>query len=175
MDIVFDDGRGVRSQIDIHGRRPEIVMTIDGHRVTLTELVSGEIGRVSLKVGGRLLQGWRWVSGNDVYVRLAGRHWHFRRAGIEAGESASGASQADVRADMPGTVIALHVAVGVEVAEGDRLLTIESMKLQMILTASKSGRIKTVHVDENASFERGAMLVSFESEADAVSDQARAS
>ena len=175
MDIVFDDVSGVRSKIDIHARQPEIGMTIDGYRVTLTELILGEIGRVRLKVGDRVLEGWRWVCGNDVYVRLGGRHWHFRRAGIEAGESASGTSHADVRADMPGTVIALHVAVGVEVAEGDRLLTIESMKLQMILTASKSGRIKSIHVEENATFERGAMLVSFESEIDAVSDQTRAS
>lgn len=165
MNIVFDDARGEQRRLDILARRPEQIFSVDGHRVSLCELEPGDSGRVRIVVGGRVIEGWRWVAGNDVYLRLAGRHWHFRRAGVEAGESVSGSSHGEVRAEMPGTVVALYTQVGADVAEGDRLLTIESMKLQMTLTAPRAGRIQTIHMQTNSSFDRGATLVSFEPEA----------
>ncbi len=173
MDILFDDAHGQRQKLDIVSRKPEIVFDIDGERLSLTDHASNEPARVCLKMDGRLVEGWRWVAGNDIYLRLEGRHWHFRRAGIEAGESSSSAARSDLRAEMPGTVVTLHVSVGVEVAEGDRLLTIESMKLQMILTASRGGRIKAIHVEENSSFDRGATLVSFDSDSETGTQQSR--
>lgn len=164
MKIVFDDSRGARQQLDIVARRPVQVFEVGGQRISLRELDSGEAGRVRLDLGGRIVEGWRWVAGNDIYLHIDGRHWHFRRAGVEAGESASGAASSDIRADMPGTVVALHTEAGAEVAEGDRLLTIESMKLQMMVTAPRAGRISVIHVEANSSFDRGATLVSLEAE-----------
>lgn len=164
MKIVFDDSRGLRQQLDIVARRPVQIFEVGGQRVCLRELDTGEAGRVRLDMGGRIVEGWRWVAGNDVYLHLEGRHWHFRRAGVEAGESASGSASSDIRADMPGTVVALHTEAGAEVAEGERLLTIESMKLQMMVTAPRAGRIGIIHVEVNSSFDRGATLVSMEAE-----------
>lgn len=164
MNIIFDDMHGERRQLDIIARRPDQTFSVDGKRVSLRELEAVESGRTKIAVDGRVMEGWRWVAGNDVYLRFAGRHWHFRRAGVEAGESVSGSSHGEVRAEMPGTVVALHTQIGADVAEGDRLLTIESMKLQMILAAPRSGRIQMIHVQTNSSFDRGATLVSFEPE-----------
>ncbi len=159
MDILFETESGLK-KLDILARRPDIRLSIDGHALSLSELPA-EPGRIRLQSQGRTIDGWRYVSGNEVFVHLGGRHWSFRRSGIEAGESAGGTARAEVRAEMPGTVVSLHVSAGMVVAEGDRLLTIESMKLQMILTAHRAGEIATVHVGENATFERGATLVSF--------------
>ena len=117
MDILFDDAHGQRQKLDIVSRKPEIVVDIDAERLWITDHASNDPSRVSLKVGGRVVEGWRWVAGNDIYLRLEWRHWHVRRAGIEAGESSSSAALADLRAEMPGTVVTLHVSVGVEVAE----------------------------------------------------------
>lgn len=166
MEIVFDDSEGGRQQVDILERQPEQSFEVGGRRVSFREIDAGQSGRVRIAVEGGVLDGWRWVAGNDVYLKLAGRHWHFRRAGVEAGEAGAGSAHAGVRAEMPGTVVAIHAQAGAQVTEGDRLLTIESMKLQMTLVAPRAGRIQAVHVDANASFDRGATLVSFEPEAE---------
>ena len=61
---------------------------------------------------------------------------------------------------MPGNIVACHTEVGAAVAFGDRLVTIESMKLQMTISAPRSGTVARIHLAENINFERGAVLVS---------------
>jgi biotin carboxyl carrier protein len=61
---------------------------------------------------------------------------------------------------MPGTVITCHTGAGAEVALGERLVTIESMKLQMTILAPRTGTVARIHVAENVTFERGTVLVS---------------
>ena len=79
-----------------------------------------------------------------------------------ASANASGASsQHETRADMPGVVIAVHCEAGQAVSRGDKLVTIESMKLQATLTASHEAVVERVHVAAESAFERGALLVSF--------------
>jgi biotin carboxyl carrier protein len=47
------------------------------------------------------------------------------------------------------------------VAAGDPLVTIESMKLQATLVASREAVVERVHVGLEAAFERGVVLISF--------------
>ena len=162
MDIVFNDSDGQPQRLDIVAREPNLVFLAGSKRVVVESVQHGDPARVRLHLNGQHVEGWRWVNGNDIYLQLAGRHWHFRRTGIEAGETAGASSSSELRADMPGTVVSIHVAAGVEVADGDRLITIESMKLQMILTAPRAARIKQIHVADNSSFDRGAVLISFD-------------
>jgi 3-methylcrotonyl-CoA carboxylase alpha subunit len=159
---VFNDSDGQPQRLDIVARKPDLVLQTGAQRVTVESPSNDDPARVRLQLNGQLAEGWRWVNGNDVYLQLAGRHWHFRRAGVEAGETAGASSSSELRADMPGTVVSIHVAAGVEVADGDRLITIESMKLQMILTAPRAARIRQIHVADNGSFDRGAVLISFD-------------
>lgn len=162
MDIVFNDSEGHPRRLDILARAPHPVLETGSQRVVVETMPNTDPTRVRLRLNGELVEGWRWVNGHDVYLHLGGQHWHFRRAGIEAGDSAGGSASAELRADMPGTVVSVHVAAGVEVADGDRLITIESMKLQMILTAPRAGRIRQIHVGDHDSFDRGAVLISFD-------------
>ena len=46
---------------------------------------------------------------------------------------------------MPGLVVALHVAEGDEVSEGQALCTVEAMKMENILRAERSGRIVRIN------------------------------
>ena len=73
---------------------------------------------------------------------------------------------------MPGTVISHHSEVGAEVKAGDRLITIESMKLQVSLVAPRDGVIEKFHVPAETAFERGALLVSFVTETPAEAPKA---
>jgi 3-methylcrotonyl-CoA carboxylase alpha subunit len=95
-----------------------------------------------------------------VQVRLNGHTYtiHFARRQHAAGGTAG---QEEIRASMPGVVVAVHAAAGQPVQGGDRLLTLESMKLQMTIVAAHPGVVEQVHVQPEAVFERGALLVSF--------------
>jgi 3-methylcrotonyl-CoA carboxylase alpha subunit len=145
--------------LDIRHRHPALGLAIgDGvHEITETP---AEGAAFDLVVDGQVRRGWRCIVGQDVHVRLDGRTYVVRRTDLDFAEGAAGAGGNDIRSDMPGTTIALHVAAGDAVEEGQRLLTIESMKLQMTIAAHRAGRIAALHVEANATFERGAVLVS---------------
>jgi biotin carboxyl carrier protein len=47
---------------------------------------------------------------------------------------------------MPGSVISVHTSEGAEVAHGEVLLVIESMKMELQITAPRDGTVATLHV-----------------------------
>ena len=60
---------------------------------------------------------------------------------------------------MPGKIVKLLVKAGDQVEEGQTLLVMEAMKMQNELKTSTTGTVKTVHVQEGATVETGASLV----------------
>jgi 3-methylcrotonyl-CoA carboxylase alpha subunit len=101
------------------------------------------------------------VDGDEVHVQIDGRTYTLRyRDPVEYHAIAADAGAEDVaRAPMPGVVLSVAVAAGAPVAIGDPLLTIESMKLQTTIRASRDGTVAAVHVAAGQSFERDAALV----------------
>jgi acetyl-CoA/propionyl-CoA carboxylase biotin carboxyl carrier protein len=86
--------------------------------------------------------------GARVWVGAAGRAWvlagRSRLAADRADES--GSDLAPVRSPMPGTVIAVAVAPGQEVAAGEALVTVEAMKMEHTLRAAAASRVAAVLV-----------------------------
>jgi biotin carboxyl carrier protein len=68
----------------------------------------------------------------------------------------------DVRASLPGLVVAISAAAGSEVAEGDPLLTIEAMKMQNEVRAPRAGRIGVVAVVAGEKVATGELLLRIE-------------
>jgi biotin carboxyl carrier protein len=66
---------------------------------------------------------------------------------------------------MPGTVIAVNVTAGDDVAANDATMVITSMKMEITLRAPRTGRVAAVHVGVGGNFERDAVLVTLEPEA----------
>jgi acetyl-CoA carboxylase biotin carboxyl carrier protein len=64
-----------------------------------------------------------------------------------------------VRAHITGTVWKIEVAAGDTVAEGQTLVILESMKMEMPVESPLAGRIRAVLTKEGASVEEGAVLV----------------
>ena len=62
-------------------------------------------------------------------------------------------------APMPGRVVSVHVSVGQTVAEGDRLVVLEAMKMEHTLKAGRAGQVGEVLVAQGDQVEAGAPLV----------------
>ena len=150
---------GADIEVQIVARRPQLRVRLGAvQHVVEAPAAAGE--KFSLTVDGVAFHGWRCNAGDDLQVRLNGRTYtvHF----VRRQHAAAGAGgQEEIRASMPGVVVAVHAAAGQAVKGGDRLLTLESMKLQMTIVATHEGVVAEVHVKPEAVFERGALLVSF--------------
>ena len=118
----------------------------------------GELLRVGLETARVLIA----TDGDLVHVHLDGSTYTIRyvdpvrRYGSQAGGSADDIAEAP----MPGVVIAVHVEEGQQVAAGDTLMVIESMKLETAIKAWRDGLVAAVHVGVGQALQRGAPLIS---------------
>jgi acetyl/propionyl-CoA carboxylase alpha subunit len=150
---------GKTATINVAARRPHLRLTIDGiaHDIAVGPVQDGAF---EIAVDGHVWHGWRFVAASEIFVRLAGRTFVFET--VTASDRGPGTDVSDeVRADMPGTVVAVYAVAGATVEKGDRLLLIESMKLQMTITAPRGGTVERMHTAVGSTFDRGATLVSF--------------
>jgi acetyl-CoA carboxylase biotin carboxyl carrier protein len=69
---------------------------------------------------------------------------------------------ADIEAHITGTVWKIEVAVGDTVEEGDTVVILESMKMEMPVEAEDAGTVKEVPVAEGQSVNEGDTLVVLE-------------
>ena len=69
---------------------------------------------------------------------------------------------ADVEAHITGTVWKIEVAVGDSVDEGDTVVILESMKMEMPVEAEDSGTVTEISVEEGQAVSEGDTLVVLE-------------
>ncbi len=67
-----------------------------------------------------------------------------------------------VVAPMPGKIIALHVAEGDNVQAGDKVITMEAMKMEMALEAPRDGTIDKINITADALVNDGEILLELE-------------
>jgi pyruvate carboxylase len=67
-----------------------------------------------------------------------------------------------VAAPMPGAVVSVAVAVGEEVSAGQKLLTLEAMKMETTLYAERAGKIAEVLVRPGVNVDGGDLVIRFE-------------
>ena len=65
----------------------------------------------------------------------------------------------DVKAPMPGLVLAISVEAGQEVSKGDKLVILEAMKMENVIKSEGVGVVKEVHVVKGATVDKGQMLI----------------
>jgi biotin carboxyl carrier protein len=85
------------------------------------------------------------------------REKRLRAAGGAHGSSASG--EFNLKAPMPGLVVAVPVAEGQSVQKGDNLVILESMKMQNELKSPREGAIIRVKVKPGDSVEQNQVMV----------------
>jgi acetyl/propionyl-CoA carboxylase alpha subunit len=145
--------------LDIVARRPDLRVR-NGEVVHTVSEVPSAGAAFEIVIDGQTHSGWRYAIGDEVFVRIGTRTFIVGLPQAQLRAHSKGAGHDALHADMPGTVIALHTEVGAEVKAGDKLVTIESMKLQVGLVAPRDGVIEAIHVPAETAFDRGALLIS---------------
>jgi 3-methylcrotonyl-CoA carboxylase alpha subunit len=124
---------------------------VDAHR---RDYVAGSIetaGRSATKVEeGYLVR--------DLGTTYLANQW---REGTVAGH---GTHDGEIEAPMPGKVTAVEVSQGEKVAKGQRLLTLEAMKMEHALTAPFDGTVAELSAAPGQQVSEGRLLVKVEPE-----------
>jgi acetyl/propionyl-CoA carboxylase alpha subunit len=105
-------------------------------------------------------------AGSDWFVTLHGRRipvtvrtWRERVLAEAEGATRDQTGPIDVKATLPGLIVAVAVSAGDDVEEGAPLLTIEAMKMQNEVRAPRAGRIIEVVVAAGQTVATGAALL----------------
>jgi len=143
-------------------------VTVNG-RVYLLEFEVIEPGVLMLKLDSKsyrvLLES---VGGGVTRARVLGRSFTVRlenelhlRLGLPQGRDLAGHAKAEVRAPMPGLVVAIQVHTGDRVQVGSTLLILEAMKMENEIRSLHDGTIGEVCVHEGSPVEKGELLLRF--------------
>lgn len=159
--LQFSDTPDTRYQVQV---RTEAVY-VDGTPIKVRKLAVGNF------VGshGGLTERLRAVAhGDTIYVQLRGRSVSINRVDpTRAAAGGAGAGAGASHAPMPGVVVSLLVSAGQQVSRGDALLVIESMKLQMTISATLDGEVAELPLAVGQTFQRNDMLVRLKTQGDA--------
>ncbi len=68
----------------------------------------------------------------------------------------------EVRAEMVANVWQVRCEVGQEVAEGDELVILESMKMEIPVLAPKAGKVSAIHVEPEQVVQEGDLIAEVE-------------
>ena len=68
----------------------------------------------------------------------------------------------EIKANMTGTIISILVKVGDSIKEGQDLISIESMKMEMSISSDFSGTIKEIKVKNEDFIQEGQVLITLE-------------
>jgi len=78
------------------------------------------------------------------------------------GANAQSGGRQEVRAAMPGKVVAVKVNVGDEVKQGQGMVIVEAMKMENEVSAPMNGRVVAVEVVPGQTVEAGTLLVAMQ-------------
>jgi geranyl-CoA carboxylase alpha subunit len=149
-----------RWQVAAHGRCVSLQAEGVAHEVELLA-VDAQQGRYRLAIAG--VQ--RWVlaqrEGGRLWLASAAAQFEFHEPSA-APQASRAADPARACAPVAGLVAQLLVAVGDVVVQGQALLSVEAMKMEMWLLAGRAGRVRALHAGPRDAVAAGAVLVELE-------------
>jgi acetyl-CoA/propionyl-CoA carboxylase, biotin carboxylase, biotin carboxyl carrier protein len=105
------------------------------------------------------------LDGDTLWLGRDGRAWGIReQAPLEAAASEEAGAGGPVLSPMPGTVTAVEVVDGQPVDAGARLVVVEAMKMEHVLTAPVSGVVRELRARPGDSVAKDAVLLVVEPE-----------
>lgn len=135
---------------------------IDGKSIQAALVELGERGLFMLKRGTLKRELHVQPQGNSQYVVNTSGKYALAKveksngmARTKAGKAAAG----DLTAPISGLVVTVNAKAGDDVKEGDVMVVLESMKMQMLIKAPISGIVTVVNVQPGAQLSKGDLLV----------------
>jgi acetyl/propionyl-CoA carboxylase alpha subunit len=113
------------------------ILSIDPQEKTISLLLNGK--SISMKVQNRL----------DELMEKMGF------------ADAASKKMAELKAPMPGLVLALKASEGQEIKKGEPLLVLEAMKMENIIKASADVVVKTIKVKQGQAVEKNEVMMTF--------------
>ena len=102
---------------------------------------------------------WAWV-GAELHLWLDGALFVFQREETRRrGASAATEAPGDILAPMPGAVLEVLVAQGDRVERNQTVALMESMKMELVITAPRAGVVRRVSVEPGQQVDRGMRLM----------------
>jgi biotin carboxyl carrier protein len=122
----------------------------------MVRIGDGERSEIALVEG----EGTEWVvTLRGRRIPVAVRTWRERVLAEAESASRRHDGPVEVRATLPGLVVAIAVHEGDEVAQGATLLTIEAMKMQNEVRSPRAGRVSAIAVAAGQAVAAGAPLL----------------
>ncbi len=110
---------------------------------------------------------WAWV-GPELHLWLDGSLFVFQQPETRRRRNGSNTeASGDILAPMPGAVLEVLVSEGDRVERNQTVVIMESMKMELLITASRSGVVRRVAVQPGQQVERGMRLLELAPESDA--------
>jgi acetyl/propionyl-CoA carboxylase alpha subunit len=152
------DGSAETAEL-VWGAAPRARLTIGDrrHDLLILPLTDGRLAAAGVRRIEVVIDGWRFELDLEPESRARLRD----RATRSAGDRARG-GPAEVRAIIPGRVVAVDVAEGDVVEAGQRVLVADAMKMQNEVRAPRAGTIGRVAVGAGQTIELGDVLVVIE-------------
>jgi biotin carboxyl carrier protein len=150
-----------------------IVDVVDAHHVSLNgtvmdvdfENISGQ-PVYSLVIDGKSYEAYVYEGEEELQVLLLGHQYPVqvedereKRLKAAAGGRVSEAGEFHLKAPMPGLVVAIPVQQDEQVAKGQVLLILESMKMQNELRAPRAGKVVRIRVKPGETVEQRQTLL----------------
>ncbi|MBI3158305.1 MAG: acetyl-CoA carboxylase biotin carboxyl carrier protein subunit [Chloroflexi bacterium] len=130
-----------------------------GDAVHEVEFIGVEGDQIHFRLDGESVRARAAAGPGDRWVALGGRTWRIEKAQAARRAHDAGAGGGQVAAPMPGQVRAVLVAEGDEVTQGQPLLLMEAMKMEIRIAAPRAGRIAALRAAEGATVNKDDILV----------------
>ena len=105
------------------------------------------------------------VEDDRILIAEGGQVWELARWRVD-GAAAGGAADGAILAPMPGRIIAVDVVEGQGVAPGQKLVTLEAMKMEHALVAPFAGTVAALSASTGGQVTEGTLLVRIDRSAD---------
>src|ERR1700690_3137394 len=127
------------------------------------EIIHIENGRLDLLLDGKHIIAYLSSDGVKRWVTLNGRTFILTKSANAKPRIGTGHDHAsELVAPMPGQVRSINVKEGDTVNQGQTLLVLEAMKMEIRIQAPRNGRIKALHVKQGQTVEREQVLIEME-------------
>ena len=163
----FTRVQGLTHEFRFERRGDELLAHCEGRTVSLDLALVGDGQAFSLLADGRNHDVFVENGQGAVVVTLRGQRIRVevedeRERVAHSLHAHKPGGRREIRAVMPGIVVALLVKEGDQVKDGQTLAVLEAMKMQNPIGADGSGKVVKIHAREGVAVAAGAVLVELE-------------